>query len=174
MSRTHKSSLDDLKKAAVPGWNDVPWTSDPAVNDFLATMELPPEPVMKQYIAERVVLEAAAPKIGEQATDFLAERLSPEGQRSAELIGPADFRGRKLTLLFGNYTCPIYRGQFEHFAAMYEKHREHIDFLVVYVQEAHPEDGNLASIMSSASCISNRPIWTIVLRLPLILLNDIG
>jgi hypothetical protein len=141
MSSSRNSSQDDLKKVAVPAWNDSPWTSDPAVNDYLATMELPPEPVMQQYIAERAPLEAAAPKVGEVVPDFRAERLGPDGLRSGELTGPADFRGRPLALLFGNYTCPIYRGQFERFAAMYEKHRERVEFLVVYVKEAHPEDG---------------------------------
>jgi hypothetical protein len=118
-----------------------PWTTDTAINDFLETLELPPEPVVKQYMAERAPLEAAAPAEGSQAPDFSLERLTPEGQRSGEFVSLADFCGRPLALLFGNYTCPIYRGQLASFAAAHAEFGERIAFLVVYIKEEHPEDG---------------------------------
>jgi len=118
-----------------------PWTPDEAINDFLATLELPPEPVVKQYMKEREPLEAAAPSEGEIAPAFSLEKLTAEGQRTGEQLSLADFSGKPLALLFGNYTCPIYRGQLECFSAAYAEFGDRMAFLIVYVKEEHPDDG---------------------------------
>lgn len=59
----------------------VPWTLDAEANDYLATLELPPEPVLKQYRAKRDAQEAAAPRVGDKAPGFTVEMLSGDGSR---------------------------------------------------------------------------------------------
>ncbi len=150
------SRNDDLTADALR-LSDAPWTNDEQVNDFLATMELPPEPVMKQYIAAREIIEAKVPKEGEKAPEFRLEKLSPEGRRSGEQVSLSDFRGRKVALLFGNYTCPIYRGQLDSFADAYRLHGDRIEFLTVYVKEEHPEDGWQVGINHDQCVIYTQP-----------------
>lgn len=137
--------------------SDAPWTNDEQVNDFLTTLELPPEPIMKQYQAEREVLEAVAPKVGEQAPEFRLEKLTSEGVRSGEYVSLSDFQGHKLALLFGNYTCPVYRGQLDSFADAYRTHGERLAFLIVYVREEHPEDGWQVGINHDQCVVYTQP-----------------
>ncbi len=137
--------------------SDAPWTTDAAVNEFLQDLELPPEPVLKQYMQERAVLEAAAPKPGEPAPDFRLEKLAASGARSGKFVSLADYRGRPLALVFGNFTCPIYRGQLEQFIAAYAEHGERIAFLKIYVKEEHPEDGWQLGINRDQCVVYNQP-----------------
>ena len=117
------------------------WTLDPAIDAFLATMQMPPADYMQKLAAERAVIEAAAPNIADSAREFRAERLSEDGSRTGEYISLSDFAGHKLALLFGSYTCPVYRGQIERFNQIYDELHEQFKFLTVYTREAHPEDG---------------------------------
>lgn len=127
------------------------------VNDYLATLELPPEPVLRQYMADREPIEAAAPKPGDKAPDFSVEKLTADGTRSGEFVTLGDFRGRHLALLFGNYTCPVFRGQLERFKATYAEFNDRVAFLLVYVTEEHPEDGWQLEINHAQSCVYNQP-----------------
>jgi len=134
-----------------------PWTLDDEINEHLATLELPPEPVVKQYMAERKPIEAAAPKTGDHAPDFSVELLTDSGSRSGINASLSSFRGRNLALIFGNYTCPIYRGQFEVYREMHAQYKEQLSFLMIYVKEEHPEDGWQLDINRAQSCIYYQP-----------------
>ena len=48
------------------------WTLEPEIEAFMQVIELPPNEFMQQLAAERAPLEAAAPKLGEQAPAFSA------------------------------------------------------------------------------------------------------
>ncbi len=133
------------------------WTLDPAIDAFLATMELPPKEFMAQLAAERAPIEAAAPKLGESAPEFTAKRLSADGSRTGESVKLADFRGEPLALLFGNYTCPVYRGQIERFDEIYAELHERLNFLLIYTREAHPEDGWQVGINHDQDVVYHQP-----------------
>ena len=137
--------------------SEVPWTLDQETNEYLATLELPPEPVLQQYRAQKAAQEAAAPRVGDKAPDFSVELLTRDGERSGDFLTLADFRGRTLALMFGNYTCPIYRGQFDRFRSVYEEFRDRLAFLTVYVKEEHPEDGWQLDINRQHACVYNQP-----------------
>lgn len=120
---------------------EIRWTLDPAIDAYLATMTLPPDDYMQKLAAERAVVEATAPKVAERAPDFRAERLSADGRRTGEYTSLSDANGRKLALLFGSFTCPVYRGQIERFNQIHDELHDRYEFLTIYTREAHPEDG---------------------------------
>ncbi|MBT8422320.1 MAG: redoxin domain-containing protein, partial [Gammaproteobacteria bacterium] len=111
-----------------------------------------------QYIAEREAREAVAPRVGDTAPDFSVELLTATGQRSGTHRGLKDYRGRTLVLMFGSYTCPIYRAQFECFREVYERFGDRLDFLTVYVKEEHPEDGWQLEINERHDCVYRQPV----------------
>src|SRR5262249_17896908 len=50
--------------------------------------------------------------------------------------------GRKpIVLIFGNFTCGPFRSLYPAVEAVYERHKDKAEFLMVYVREAHPTDG---------------------------------
>jgi hypothetical protein len=144
---------------------DTRWTLEPAIDAYLEVFELPPEEFMQQLAAERAPIEAAAPKEGERAPDFTAQRFSAEAGLADEYFGLAEYlankkahnEGRSLALLFGNYTCPIYRGQTERFNQIYAELHDRLDFLLVYTSEAHPEDGWQVKINHTQNIVYDQP-----------------
>ena len=134
------------------------WTLDPDIDAFLATMELPPAPFMQQLMAERMPLEQAAPQVGSRAPSFRAARLSDTGALTGEFVSLADFKGRNLALLFGSYTCPVYRGQLERFNEIYSELGASLAFLLIYISEAHPEDGWQVGINHTQGVVYDQPV----------------
>jgi len=136
------------------------WTLDPAIDDFMKTIELPPQSFMDELAAQRAPLEAAAPKPGEAAPAFTAERLSPDGKPAGEYVSLSDYRGRDLALMFGSWTCPIYRGQIDRFNEIFDELRDRLQFLLIYTHEAHPEDGWQVDINHAQDCVCDQPTTT--------------
>ena len=132
------------------------WTLDPAVNKYLANMTVPKQ-LIEKLQAESQPIEAAAPKSGNAAPDFEAERLSGSGQRSGEQLRLSDFRGRPIALQFGSYTCPVWRAQIHRFNEIYEELQKQLQFLIVYTREAHPEDGWQVEINHDQDVVYNQP-----------------
>jgi hypothetical protein len=137
---------------------DKRWTCDPGIDAFLARMTLPDPEYMQQLAAERGRLEAAAPKPGEAAHDFSVERLLSGGGRSGESVCLKDFSGGHLALLFGSYTCPVFRGQTERFNQIYSELNSKLEFLLVYISEAHPEDGWQIDINRTQDVVYTQPV----------------
>jgi hypothetical protein len=133
------------------------WTLEPDINAYLEVIELPPDEFMQQLGAERAPLEAAAPREGEAAPAFTAQCFSAEAGLTGERVSLADYSGRPLALLFGNYTCPIYRGQTERFNEIYNELHDRLDFLLVYNSEAHPEDGWQVKINHTHNIVYDQP-----------------
>jgi hypothetical protein len=78
-------------------------------------------------------------QVGDLAPDFQLPTL--DGKSTVTL---SSFRGRKpVVLLFGSYTCPQVRNQFNGLKHMYERFGEEAEFFMVYVQEAHPIGGSI-------------------------------
>lgn len=135
-----------------------PWTLDDETNGYLATLEMPAEAEMRAYYARRAELEAAAPSVGATAPEFAVEMLSAEGQRTGSLRRLSDYQGKPLALIFGNYTCPIYRGQFARFAEVFAACRDRVEFLKIYIKEEHPDDGWQLDINRNSGCVYRQPI----------------
>ena len=136
---------------------DTRWTLDPTIERFMTTFELPAAPFLEQLTADRTLLDTTAPKVGETAPEFKAEVLSSEGLPSGEFISLSDYRGRMLALMFGSFTCPIYRGQTHRFNDIHEELRHQLDFLLIYTREAHPEDGWQVGINHEQNVVYDQP-----------------
>ena len=79
---------------------------------------------------------ADLPKVGELAPDF--ELRSPDGLKTVRL---SSFRGKKpVVLIFGCFSCGNYRTYSETLEEMYRQRNDEVEFLRVYVREAHPTD----------------------------------
>lgn len=76
------------------------------------------------------------PEPGDLAPDF--ELQSPDGQQTIRL---SSFRGeRPVVLIFGCLTCGNYRVYSQTLEEMYRDRKDDVEFLRVYVREAHPSD----------------------------------
>jgi len=136
---------------------DTRWTVEPEIDAYLETIELPPASFMQELAAKRAPIEAAAPKVGEAAPAFTAQRLADDGTLSGEQVSLSDFGGRPLALMFGNYTCPIYRGQIKRFNEIYHELHERLALLLIYTSEAHPEDGWQVKINHTQNIVYQQP-----------------
>lgn len=134
------------------------WTLNQAIDASMETLELPPAPFMEQLTAERAPIEAAAPKVGEPAPAFTAKRLSAEDTPTGQRVSLTDFRDCNLALMFGNFTCPVYRGQIRRFNEIYSALSERLAFLLIYIREAHPEDGWQLDINHAQNVVYDQPV----------------
>lgn len=70
---------------------------------------------------------------GSLAPDFTL--LAPAGEEQIRL---SDFRGRRpVVMILGSYTCPKFRSQSDALNALYERYHEQVEFLLIYIREAH-------------------------------------
>jgi peroxiredoxin len=76
----------------------------------------------------------AGPKAGEQAPDFTTRDVN------GEVVRLSDYHGKKNVLLvFGSTTCPMSAGSITGINELYDRLRgDDIEFLFIYVREAHP------------------------------------
>ncbi len=79
--------------------------------------------------------------VGEPAPGFSAYVLGANGGVSSDLVNLTDFRGAPTSLIFGSYTCPIFRRQSERMKQLIAKFENMVQFLFVYTLEAHSTDG---------------------------------
>jgi hypothetical protein len=137
--------------------SDTPWTTDPAIEQFMTTHERPTEPFIEKLTADRAVIEAVAPRVGEAAPEFMTEKLSFDGRASGDFVSLADYRGKALALMFGSLTCPIYRGQTDRFNEIFDELQDRLAFLLIYTREAHPEDGWQVAINHTQDVVYDQP-----------------
>ncbi len=77
------------------------------------------------------------PKPGDAAPNFTLK--TPDGK---ETISLSSLTGSKpVVLVLGNFTCGPFRGLFPDVDAVYRRHKDKANFIMVYVREAHPTDG---------------------------------
>lgn len=132
------------------------WTLDSDINDYLSAM-VPPKDIIEKLIIEREPIEAAAPRVGDPAPDFEAELMSEDGERTGKFVRLSEFRAQPVALLFGSYTCPVYRGQIARFNEIYDELKDEYAFLTIYTREAHPEDGWQVEINHSQGVTFHQP-----------------
>lgn len=78
-------------------------------------------------------LDVPGPKVGEDATDFVATTL--DGQE----VKLSDYFGKLIILETGSITCPQYVARINPMNQLAEEYPD-VTFLLLYVREAHPGD----------------------------------
>lgn len=77
------------------------------------------------------------PQINQPAPDFTLKTV--DGKESVQL---ARLIGKKpVILVLGNFTCGPFRNLYAGLESMQERYKNDVNFLMVYVREAHPTDG---------------------------------
>ncbi len=77
------------------------------------------------------------PGLGEAAPDFaLKTAEGGETVRLSEHVG-----AKPVVLVFGNFTCGPFRYQAGNLEKLARRYQDRVEFLMVYVREAHPTDG---------------------------------
>ena len=91
----------------------------------------------RAFRAWQIEHERATPNVGEMAPDF--ELHDANGQNPVKL---SSFRGKKpVALIFGSYTWPPYVTGTVRLSDLYKTYQDRIQFLTIYIREAHPVDG---------------------------------
>jgi thiol-disulfide isomerase/thioredoxin len=76
------------------------------------------------------------PALNEEAPDFALK--TSDGKRTVRL---SDLRGKPVVLMFGNFSCGPFRSQVPPVEALKTRYGDRVEFVGVYVREAHPTDG---------------------------------
>lgn len=95
---------------------------------------------------------------GEAAPDFSAHTLNADGGISSGLLSLSDLRGSPVSLIFGCYTCPVFRRQSDRMKQLIEQYSGRVQFVFVYVLEAHPTDGWNTESNRAAGVMYAQPI----------------
>jgi len=80
-------------------------------------------------------------QLGEVAPDFSAHTLTADGSISTDLLTLSNLRGVPTSLIFGCYTCPVFRRQSDRIRQLILDYDGRVQMVFVYVLEAHPTDG---------------------------------
>jgi hypothetical protein len=124
-------SLDDLRERfPLPGTTPAPKpdekrADDPSRSTLVIALE-------KQELGS---LEAG-PKLNEVAPDFTLKSLKGEDVTLSKKVGE-----KPIVLIFGNFTCGPFRSHSGNLEKLYERYKDRAKFYLVYVREAHPQDG---------------------------------
>jgi thiol-disulfide isomerase/thioredoxin len=93
------------------------------------------------------------PEVGQMAPDF--ELRSSAGQERVRL---SEHRGKRpVVLIFGNMSCGPFRSRVEALEELHRRYADRVDFLAVYVREAHPIDGWRLSSNDRAGIVLHQP-----------------
>jgi len=96
-----------------------------------------PMVLLKGLFAGEIGSVKEGPKLGDDAPAF--ELFTPDKKKTIKL---ADVVGKKpVVLVFGSFTCPPFRRLYKEVEEVAQRHKKDVEFLLVYVREAHPTDG---------------------------------
>jgi hypothetical protein len=112
-----------------------------------------------EYLDEAAAGESrCAARLGELAPDFSAHTLNGDGSISSDLFTLSELRGAPTSLIFGCYTCPIFRQQSDRMKQLIARYDAAIQFIFVYVLEAHPTDGWNTQSNMNANIMYTQPV----------------
>jgi hypothetical protein len=95
-----------------------------------------------EHLDEMANIEARCiAETGMPAPDFAAHLLDDDGGVSTEMLTLSNLAPMPIGLIFGCYTCPIFRRQTNRMKEIIRRYENQIRFVFVYVIEAHPTDG---------------------------------
>jgi len=111
------------------------------------------EMLIRGFLAGEIGSLQEGPGLEEAAPDFTVRAISgKETVRLSERLGR-----RPLVLVFGNFTCGPFRSMYPTVEAVWNRQKEHADFLFVYVREAHPTDGWVMKSNEKAGVVIAQP-----------------
>jgi peroxiredoxin len=92
---------------------------------------------LRAILTQDVGTFSEGPQVNEPAPDFALKTHDGKGP-----IRLSSFRGTKPVILtFGSITCPPYRQRFPGVEALRQRYGNSVEFLAVYIREAHAADG---------------------------------
>jgi peroxiredoxin len=92
---------------------------------------------LRAILTQDVGTFSEGPQINESAPDFSLKTHDGKGP-----ISLSSFRGaRPVVLTFGSITCPPYRQRFPGVEGLRQRYGDKVEFLAVYIREAHAADG---------------------------------
>jgi hypothetical protein len=95
---------------------------------------------LRSFIEKRVLNDREkAPKVGEDAPDFVAERLDDFGKRTGEMVKLSSNFGSPIGLIFGSYTWPPFRDGAVRLDNLAKSYGDKVTLFSVYIREAHAE-----------------------------------
>ena len=109
-------------------------------DEMLAAMNVTAEYLANRGI-EKARLDKTAPAVGSRAPNFRANLLGEDGDLTDAVVELDALLDKPVGLMFGSYTCPIFRDQLGRYEEIHQALRAQVNFLCVYILEAHPEDG---------------------------------
>lgn len=95
------------------------------------------ESLLRGLFAGEIGSMVEGPHVGDTAPSF--QLRTPRGDETVSidtLIGE-----KPLVLVFGNFTCGPFRAFYPAVDALHQAYGDRVNFLMVYVREAHPDDG---------------------------------
>lgn len=109
----------------------------PPGNMFIPGDEPKKETLIKGLMEGEIGSLQEGPSLDEMAPDV--ELTSLADQQKSRL---SDRIGKKpLVVVFGNFTCGPFRSMYPTVEAVFDRQKDHADFIMIYVREAHPTDG---------------------------------
>lgn len=66
--------------------------------------------------------------------------MTTDGKRCVRLLDLLQV-DRALVVYFGSCSCPVFMNKLKLFGELAQDYSDIVDFVVVYIEEAHPEDG---------------------------------
>jgi hypothetical protein len=92
-------------------------------------------------------------KVGDKAPTFQLKALGKDEWYDLS----ASLGKRPIVLIFGSYTWPPFRSQSGALNKLYDTYGKQADFRIVYVREAHPEDGWAVPVNARQGVVVNTP-----------------
>jgi len=128
------------------------WYGLPLLEDRIATitdkeLELRgwTRETMRTTYYKRLEQDRLAPDIGDSVPNFELQIVHHSKNRPAYTkMKLSDLYGKPVGLIFGSYTCPPFRHWSERIVEITNKFSDKVNFLVVYIKDAHPTDGSQA------------------------------
>jgi tetratricopeptide (TPR) repeat protein len=121
-----------------------------------AARELAAIQKLRPTLSPAAIKDPSGPHIGDVAPEFLLPKLA-----APEQVSLRQYKGKNPVLLvFASYTCPQFREQAETINQMYQKYGKRIQFLLVYIREAHAGE-NWQSTINEREGVSLKTALTI-------------
>lgn len=97
--------------------------------------------------------------VGDPADEIALPALNGEGVLGDDTVRLSSFFGVKpVALVFGSYTCPPFRGEIRALEDLRRRYGDRVEFLVIYIREAHPEEGWVFNTNREAGIVIHDPV----------------
>lgn len=103
----------------------------------VATINRPPPPyVPPEVLANIKAAHARSPQVGQLAPEFSLTTAEGSGRVSLASL----HEKKPVVLVFGSYTCSIFRGNTPAINEAFRRYKDQAEFVMIYVREAHPAE----------------------------------